>query len=169
MATALSHIREVDAIVHVVRCFADPEVTHVDGEIDPVRDMETINLELIFADMETVEKRIAKANQSLKGDKKYQAELDFLNIIGAHLKGGNPVRTLKMSEDMAAFVKGLFLLTSKPVIYAANVGEDDAASGNVLSEKVKEAAQREGAGVITLCAKLEEELAELPDEERLCF
>ncbi len=165
----LSHIREVDAIVHVVRCFEDENITHVDGSIDPVRDIETINLELIFADMETLERRIAKAQTMLKADKKYQIELDWLNRLYAQLESGKPIRTLEMDDDFKAYVKTLFLLTTKPVIYASNVAEDEAMQENDFVKKVREIAKAEKSGVIVLSAKLEEDLASLADDEKTMF
>ncbi len=165
----LSHIREVDAIVHVVRCFVDENITHVDGNIDPLRDIETINLELIFADMETVEKRISKATTAAKGgDKKFIAEADFLKKIMAHLESGKPVRTMTLTDDEAELVKGFFLLTSKPVIYAANVSEDQTA-GNDYTQKVQAYAKSEGSETVIISAKIEEELASVSPEERVLF
>ena len=119
----LSHIREVDAIVHVVRCFLDENVIHVDGSVDPVRDMETINIELIFADLETVEKRLERTGKNSKsGDKKYLSELSLLSRIKEHLENGKPVRTMAASDEEKELIAGMFLLTGKPVIYVANVG-----------------------------------------------
>lgn len=165
----LSHIREVDAIVHVVRCFEDENITHVDGGVNPLRDIETIDFELIFADLETLEKRIAKANISLKADRKYQVEIELLNKLKSHLEQGKPIRTLKADEDEKEFIKGLFLLTSKPVIYAANVGDNDLNEENDHVKAVKRAAAVENAGVIVLSAKLEEELTALSDDEKKAF
>lgn len=166
----LSHIREVDAIVHVVRCFDDANITHVDGSVDPIRDIETINLELIFADMETISKRIAKAKTGAKGgDKKFLAEAEFLEKIYAHLEQGQPVRSMHFESDDAEYVRQLFLLTTKPVIYAANISENDIGSENEYVKKVKAFAANEKAGVVTLCAKIEEELAGLEDDERAIF
>jgi len=129
----LSHIREVDAIVHVVRCFEDGNIVHVDGSVDPARDIETINFELIFADLELVDKRIEKNTKLLKtGDKKYKIELDILARIKQALEDGKNVRSLEFSEEEAAFVRELALLTKKPIIYAANVSEDDIAGGAQL-------------------------------------
>ena len=122
----LAHIREVDAIVHVVRCFEDSNIVHVDGSVDPVRDMETINLELIYADLETIERRIDKAKKNSKsGDKKYLHEIEFLERIKAHLDSGKPVRSMELTDDERAAADELFLLTTKPVIYAANIAEDE--------------------------------------------
>ena len=164
----LSHIREVDAVVHVVRCFDDENIIHVDGSVDPVRDMETIGLELIFADLETLERRIAKAQSMLKADKKYAEDADRLDKMKAWLESGKPLRSLPMDEEFEAFAEEQFLLTMKPVIYVANVDESGL-QGNAYTEKVKAAAQAEGAECIVLCAKLEEDLGELSDEEREMF
>ena len=164
----LSHIREVDAIVHVVRCFDDENIIHVDGSVDPLRDMETINLELIFADLETLERRIAKAQSMLKADKKYAEDADRLDKMKAWLESGKPLRSLPMDEEFQAFAEEQFLLTMKPVIYVANVDESGLC-GNSYTEKVTAAAQAEGAECIVLCAKLEEDLSELDDEEREMF
>ncbi|MDD4839765.1 MAG: redox-regulated ATPase YchF [Clostridia bacterium] len=166
----LSHIREVDAIVHVVRCFEDANIIHVDETVDPLRDIETINFELIFSDMEMLERRIAKATTYIKtGDKKYQEELDKLNKLYAQLEAGKPIRTLEMDSDFREYVKGLFLLTTKPVIYAANVSEDEIGEENAFVKSVREVAKQEHAGVIVLSAKLEEDLAALSDDERKMF
>ena len=164
----LSHIREVDAVVHVVRCFDDENIIHVDGSVDPVRDMETIGLELIFADLETLERRIAKAQSMLKADKKYAEDADRLDKMKAWLESGKPLRSLPMDEEFKVFAEEQFLLTMKPVIYVANVDESGL-QGNAYTEKVKAAAQAEGAECIVLCAKLEEDLGELSDEEREMF
>lgn len=164
----LSHIREVDAIVHVVRCFEDENITHVDGSVSPVRDMETINLELIFADLETLERRLAKAQSMLKADKKYQEDVDRLCKMQAWLESGKPLRSMPVDEEFAAFVAEQFLLTVKPVIYVANVDESGLA-GNAYTKEVEEEAKKEGAESIVLCAKLEEDLAALDDEEREMF
>ena len=164
----LSHIREVDAVVHVVRCFDDENIIHVDGSVDPLRDMETINLELIFADLETLERRIAKAQSMLKADKKYAEDADRLDRMKAWLESGKPLRSMPMDEEFRAFSEEQFLLTSKPVIYVANVDESGIA-GNAYTEKVRKAAAAEGAECIVLCAKLEEDLSELDDEERVMF
>ncbi len=164
----LSHIREVDAIVHVVRCFDDENIIHVDGSVDPVRDMETINLELVFADLESLERRIAKAQSMLKADKKYAEDADRLEKMKAWLESGRPLRSMPADEDTKEFVNAQFLLTSKPVIYVANVDESGL-GGNAYTEKVKAAAAAEGAECVVLCAKLEEDLSELSDEERAMF
>ncbi len=167
----LSHIREVDAIVHVVRCFDDENITHVDGSVDPVRDIETINLELIFSDMEALERRIAKAKNMAKGgDKKLLEEAEFMEKLYAYLESGKPVRTFSMTPEQKAEVDGYFLLTAKKVIYAANIGEDDVgAEDNAYVKAVKEFAKEEGSEVIVVCAKLEEELASLDPAEKAAF
>ena len=132
----LGHIREVEAIVHVVRCFDDPNVVHVDGKINPVSDIETINMELIFSDMEVLERRIAKATKMLKGDKSLQKEIDLLTKINDFLGEGKVARMMELDDEETAFVKSLDLLTYKPVIYAANVSEEDAADGAADNEYV---------------------------------
>ncbi len=164
----LSHIREVDAVVHVVRCFEDENVVHVDGSVDPERDVETISLELVFADMETVEKRTERAKKLLKtGDKKLPGEIELLERVYAHLESGKPARRMDVTEEEAETIRGLFLLTSKPVIYVANVAEDEI--GAEPSEHVKalyELAKDENAEALTICCKLEEEIAELDPAEK---
>lgn len=164
----LSHIREVDAIVHVVRCFDDENITHVDGKIDPVRDIETINLELIFSDMDALSRRIDKTKTAMKsGDKKYKEELDILMRIDAALQQGKPVRSMEFTKEEKEFVDGLFLLSSKPVIYCANVSEGG--EDNDYVKAVTEYAKNEGSEAVALCVKLEEELSELPDDEKEMF
>ncbi len=167
----LSHIREVDAVVHVVRCFEDENVVHVDGSVDPVRDMETINLELVFADLETVERRIDRTKKMMKsGDKRPGRELEILEAIRAALEAGRPARTVPVDEEDAPFVKGLFLLTTKPVVYVANVAEDAlGAAPDAMAARVYEAAAREGAEAMTVCAQLEEEVAALDPAEKAAF
>lgn len=167
----LSHIREVDAVVHVVRCFEDENVVHVDGSVDPVRDMETINLELVFADLETVERRIDRTKKMMKsGDKRPGRELEILEAIRAALEAGRPARTVPADEEDAPFVKGLFLLTTKPVVYVANVAEDAlGAAPDAMAARVYEAAAREGAEAMTVCAQLEEEVAALDPAEKAAF
>ena len=163
----LSHIREVDAIVHVVRCFEDENIVHVDGSVDPARDMETINLELIFADLETIERRADRARKNGKGgDKQCLAEAALCDRIKAHLESGKPVRTMELSDDEHAAVKAMFLLTTKPVIYVANISEDEIGQENPLADKLYAAAKAEGAEALTICAKVEEEIAELSPEEK---
>lgn len=167
----LSHIREVDAIVHVVRCFDSDDIIHVDGTVDPVRDMETINLELIFADIETMDRRIDRTRKNMKsGDKKFQTELEFLERIKAHLEKGEPVRSMEFSKDEQDAVKQLFLLTDKPVIYVANIGEDEIGKETSALQKLREAAKKEGAEVLPLSAQIEEEIASFEEaEERAVF
>ena len=166
----LSHIREVDAIVHVVRCFEDENIVHVDGSVDPARDMETINLELIFADLETIERRADRARKNGKGgDKQCLAEAAQCDRIKAHLESGKPVRTMELSDDEHAAVKAMFLLTTKPVIYVANISEDEIGQENPLADKLYAAAKAEGAEALTICAKVEEEIAELSPEEKQAF
>lgn len=166
----LSHIREVDAIIHVVRCFEDPDIVHVDGNINPMRDIETINYELIFADLETVDKRIDKAVKMLKGDKKYQAEIDVLKKIKECLESGKPARGADISDDEKALISDMSLLTAKPVIYAANVAEDELADGALQNKYIKELcvfAEKEGSEVLPVSAKIEEEISQLePDEKQ---
>lgn len=166
----LGHIREVEAIVHVIRCFEDSNVVHVDGKINPVSDIETINMELIFSDMELLERRIAKATKMLKGDKSLQKEIDLLKKINEHLESGKVARTMDVDDEEADFIKSLDLLTYKPVIYAANVSEEDAASeGNEYVDEVRKLAAEEGSEVVVISAKVESELSELEDEEREMF
>lgn len=167
----LSHIREVDAIVHVVRCFEDGNIVHVDGSIGPRRDAETINLELIFADLEAIEKRIDRSKKMLKsGDKKFQIEVELYESIKATLEKGLPVRSMKFTDEQLEMVDQLFLLTSKPVLYAANVSENDLASeDNAFVKELKGVAAEEEAGVMVICAKIEEEIAQLEDDEKLAF
>ena len=164
----LSHIRETDAIVEVVRCFEDSNVVHVDGSVNPIRDIETINLELIFADIETVNKRLDKARKNLKADKKYQLEIDLLEKILKTLEEGKSARTLEFNEDEQALVKDMFLLTTKPILYVANVSEEqlEDAENDTLVKQVKEYAEKEKAEVIPLCVKIEEELSGLEDEDK---
>lgn len=166
----LSHIREVDAIVHVVRCFDNENITHVDGSVDPVRDIETINLELIFADMESLSKRIAKARSSAKGgDKKFLKEAEFLESIYNELESGKPIRMMSFAEEEQEYVNSLFLLTTKPVIYCANISEDEIGTENDYVKAVKEYVKSENAEVIVLSARIEEELAGLDNDERVMF
>ena len=164
----LSHIREVDAIAQVVRCFENPNVIHVDGSVNPLRDIETINLELIFADMETLEKRLDKAKKNLKADKKYQAEIDLIEKIKANLEKGIPARAIEFNEDEQEIVKDMFLLTAKPILYIANISEDQIgnAENEPMVKQVKEYAAKEGAEVIPLCVKIEEELSGLEEQDK---
>ena len=164
----LSHIRETDAIVEVVRCFEDSNVVHVDGSVNPIRDIETINLELIFADIETVNKRLEKARKNLKADKKYQIEIDLLEKILKTLEEGKSARTLEFNEDEQELVKDMFLLTTKPILYIANVSEEqlENAENDELVKQVKEYALKERAEVIPLCVKIEEELSGLEEDDK---
>ena len=164
----LSHIREVDAICQVVRCFEDPNVIHVDGSVNPIRDIETINLELIFADIETLDKRLEKAKKNLKADKKYQAEIDLIEKIKENLEKSIPARAIEYNEDEQELVKDMYLLTSKPIIYIANVSEDQMADAenDEMVKKVKEYVSKEKAEVIPLCVKIEEELSGLEEQDK---
>lgn len=164
----LSHIREVDAIVHVVRCFKDDNIVHVDGTVDPTRDIETINYELIFADMETVEKRLAKIEILIKADKKYLYEKELLQKFKKHLEEGKLLNSLALNEEDREYLLKSQLLTSKSCIYVGNVGEDET-SGNEYSRKLEEFAKKENVKCIILSAKLEEELATMTDEEKQMF
>ena len=166
----LSHIREVDAIVHVVRCFDDANVIHVDGSVDPRRDAETINLELIFADIETLEKRMARTQKQARMDKSAAHEMELMETLKAHLEAGKPARTLEVSEEDKPILKGLFLLTTKPVVYCANIAEDELGQEeNDYVKALREVAQEEGAGLMTVCAKVEEELSGLEPAEKAEF
>ena len=169
----LSHIRECDAIVHVVRCFEDDNIIHVDGSVNPARDMETINLELIFADMETVKKRQEKALKLVKtGEKKYAAEAELAGRVYAHLESGKPVRTFPATNEEKEILRDYFLLTTKPVIYAANISEDDVAEApeNLPFVKaVMDEAREENAEVLVISAQIEEEIAQMEEDEKLEF
>ena len=169
----LSHIREVDAIVHVVRCFIDENVTHVENGVDPIRDIGIINLELILADIETVQKRYDKAYGMIKsGDKKYKIESDILRKVLDRLEEEKPVRGMDLTEDEQKYVDGLFLLSAKPVIYAANVSESDMGkdiSDIPLAKLVKDYAEKEGSETLVICARTEEEISELPPDEAAIF
>lgn len=162
----LSHIREVDSILEVVRCFEDPNIVHVDGSIDPIRDIETINLELVFADLETVNKRLERAKKLLKGDKSYQAEIDLLEKVKETLEQGKPARILELSEEEKEIIKDSFLLTMKPILYVTNVSENEIAEDNEYVKQVREYAKNENAKVIKLCVKIEEELSGLEDNDK---
>jgi len=166
----LSHIREVDAIVHVVRCFDDTDIVHVEGSVNPRRDIETINLELIFADMEMLERRLDKTRKLAKNNKEAAHEVEIMEKIYSTLESGKMARTLKFDdEDDLKFVNSLNLLTFKPTIYAANISENDIGKENEYVKIVKEIAAEEGSEVIVICAKIEEEIAALPDEEKKEF
>lgn len=168
----LANIREVDAICQVVRCFDDPNITHVSGKIDPLDDIETINLELVLADLESVDKRYNRVAKMAKGkDKEAIAELAVMDKIKPVLEAGKPVRSLEFTEEEEPVVKGLFLLTSKPTLYVANVAEEDIANSedNEYVKQVKELAATENAEVIVISARAEEEIAELDDDEKEMF
>ena len=164
----LSHIRETDAMCEVVRCFNDSNVVHVDGSVDPIRDIETINLELIFADIETVNKRLDKARKNLKADKKYQEEIDLLEKIKENLENGISARALDFNEDEQVLVKDMFLLTTKPILDIANISEEqiENSENDEMVQKVKEYAAKEKAEVIPLCVKIEEELSGLDEQDK---
>lgn len=169
----LSHIREVDAIVHVVRCFEDTNIIHVDGSVNPLRDIETINLELIFSDIEILERRIAKTSKGSKNDKTLAKELDLLTRLKAHLEDGNLAKSFTTEDDdEKAWLDSYNLLTNKPVIYAANVSEDDLAddgAGNENVAKVRQFAAENNSEVFVICAQIEQEIAELDDDEKAMF
>ncbi|WAH36991.1 redox-regulated ATPase YchF [Alicyclobacillus dauci] len=168
----LGHIREVDAIVHVVRCFENGDITHVSGSVDPLRDIETIELELILADLESVQKRLDRAKKNMKsGDKKYKVEADALERLAAVMEEGKPGRSVELSDDEQQVLKDLHLLTTKPILYVANVGEDEAAdsSANPHVQAVRERAATENAQVVVVSAQLEAEIAELEGEDRDAF
>ncbi len=168
----LANIREVDAIVHVVRCFDDSNIIHVEGNIDPVRDIETIDLELILADLESVEKRIDRVTKALRGDKKYQAELDMWIRVKEALEAGKSARSVELSEEEKEMAKDLSLLTMKPIIYAANVAEDDFTNGienNPYVKAVEEIAAKDHAEVLPISARIEEEISQLEDDEKGMF
>ncbi len=167
----LGHIREVEAIVHVVRCFQNDNIVHVDGKINPASDIETINMELLFSDMEILERRINKTAKMAKADKQMQSELNLLNQVYAWLESGKNARAMELDEEEAEFVKSLGLLSYKPIIYVANVADDEVADheGNEFVQQVREIAAGEGAEVVVVCAAIEAEVAELEDEERAMF
>ncbi|MSS63042.1 redox-regulated ATPase YchF [Velocimicrobium porci] len=169
----LSNIREVDAIVHVVRCFENTNIVHVDGSINPLRDIETINLELIFSDIEIIERRIARASKGARNDKSLAKEVELLNRLKEHLEEGKLAKNFETEdEDELKLLESYNLLTYKPVIYAANVAEEDLANDGADNEqvqKVKEYAKEEGAEVFVICAQIEQEIAELDDDEKKMF
>jgi len=166
----LANIRETDAIAHVVRCFDDSNVVHVEGSVDPIRDIETIETELLLKDLETVSKRRERVAKAVKtGDKAAKLEADFLVRLEDHLGDGKPARTLDVSDAEAPLLRDQFLLTAKPVLYAANVGEGDLPDGNAYVEQVRERAEAEGAGVVVVSAEFEAQVAELDDEEKAEF
>ena len=169
----LSHIREVDAIVHVVRCFADNNITHVEQTVDPVRDMDIINYELILADLESVTKYLDKAKNMFKtGEKKYKIEAEILERLKVALDEGKPVRSVSLDEEEKEYVDGLFLITDKPVIYAANIAESDLGKDEdeiEMVKSVKKRAAEENAEVLVICAKVEEDLSMMDDEDKAVF
>ncbi len=165
----LSHIREVDAIAHVVRCFDNDDIIHVAGSVDPVRDIEIINLELGLADLSQVERRIERTRKLARTNKEGQLELALLEKIAVTLNEGKSVRQLGLTEEETEIIKGLGLLTSKPIIYAANVSEDDLATGNDYVEKVRQIASQENAQVVVVSAQVESELIDLPQEDKADF
>ncbi|MFB2878069.1 redox-regulated ATPase YchF [Floridanema aerugineum] len=162
----LSHIREVDAIVHVVRCFEDDDIIHVAGSVDPARDIEIINLELGLADLDQIERKIDRTRKLARTSKEAQLELEALEKINVVLNAGKPARQATLTDEEKQAIKGLGLLTNKPIIYAANVSEDDLASGNEYVEKVRQIAAQENAQVVIVSAQVESELIALPEEDR---
>lgn len=166
----LSHIREVDLIIHVVRCFEDDDIIHVEGDVDPERDIAIIESELILKDLESVEKRVETLKkQSKSGDKAFKAQLETVDRLRAHLEDGHTARTFEATDDQKVAYKDLFLLSAKPVLYACNVGEGDLESGNDLVEVVKKEAARFDDETVMFCAKIEAEIAELDEEEKEMF
>lgn len=168
----LSNIRECDAIVHVVRCFENDDIIHVEGSIDPARDIETINLELILSDVEMLERKIDRTQKMLKGDKKYQKDIDFYKRVLEALEAGKPARRVECNEDEALLLSDVALLTTKPVIYAANMSEDDFSNGldsNEGYKAVQKIAAEEKAGVLPICAEIEAEIVEMDKEEKELF
>ena len=168
----LSNIRECDAIVHVVRCFENDDIIHVDGSVDPQRDIDTINLELILSDVEIIDRRIDKATKMLKADKKYQADVDFFKRVKSVLEEGKAARCVECTDDEKALLADVALLTNKPIIYAANMSEDDFANGLENNEgfnAVKALADSEGAGVLPICAQIEADIVEMDKEEKELF
>lgn len=168
----LSHIREVDAVIHVVRCFDNDDITHVDGSVDPARDIETINLELILSDIEILDRRIAKTEKDMKGDKTLKSEFDFLSRVREALENGISARAVETDDDEKAILATVPLLSAKPVIYACNMSEDDFAGGidgNERYNAVKKIAEAEGAQVLPICAELEAEISSMTKEEKEMF
>ncbi len=168
----LSNIREVDAVVHVVRCFEDGDIIHVEGSIDPARDIETIDVELLLSDIEVLDRRIDKTRKLLKSDKKYQAELDFFQRVHAALEAGQSARSVECNEEEARWLASVSLLTNKPIIFAANFSEADFKNGmedNPFYQAVKDAAQKEHAAVLPICAQIEAEIAGLEPGEKQLF
>ena len=168
----LADIREVDAIVHVVRCFDDPNIIHVDGSIDPLRDIETIDLELIFSDVEIVERRLDRAKKAAKGDKKYLAETDLLERLKSHLEDGHSARSFDFTDDERDMIKDAPLLSAKPVIYAANLSEEDFTNNIDTNEnlrKVREHAEKDRSAVLPICAQIEAEISDMSEEDKQMF
>ncbi|MBE6554882.1 MAG: redox-regulated ATPase YchF [Ruminococcaceae bacterium] len=168
----LSHIREVDAVIHVVRCFEDDNIIHVDGAVDPIRDLETINMELIFSDIEMMERRIDRTKKAMKGDKTLAAELSVLERVHAALCEGQTARAVELSEDERALFADTPLLTMKPVIYVANISENDVGDepeANPMYAALKAFADKEHAEILPVCAQIEAEIAELSGEEKQAF
>ena len=169
----LSHIREVDAIVHVVRCFLSDDIIHVEGSVDPLRDIETINLELILSDLEIATRRLDRATKALKGDKKMQGEVDFLKRLIAHLESGQPARSVEIGDETEEEILATTaLLSAKPVVYACNMSEDDFKNGieeNANYNAVKALAEKEHAEILPICAELEAEISALDEEEKQMF
>lgn len=168
----LSHIREVDAIIHVVRCFRDGKIVHVDGTVDPIRDLEVINTELLLSDIELVERRLDRASKLAKGDKGMAAEVALLQRMLDEMNAGTSARAIALTPDEEAMIADMPLLSKKPVIYAANVGEDEVGtdlSGNEFYQKLKQRAETEGAELLPICASIEAEIAQLDKDERQVF
>ena len=168
----LSNIRECDAIVHVVRCFENDDIIHVEGSVDPIRDIETIDLELILSDVEMIQRRIDKTQKLVKGDKKYQAQVDFFKRVLDTLNEGKPARVVECTDDEKAWLADVALLTNKPVIFAANMSEDDFSNGiddNERLKRVREIAAEQHAGVLPICAELEAEIVEMDKDEKEMF
>ena len=168
----LSHIREVDAVVHVVRCFENGSIIHVNGSVDPMRDVDIINMELVISDLEIVDKRIDRVTKLLKGDRTLAAELEVLSRLREHLDAGNSARSMELTPDEEVIVNDIPLLSRKPVIYVANIGEDEVSGGyenNPGYIALKKYAEAEGSGIIPICAGIEAEIAELEGEDRAMF
>lgn len=168
----LSHIREVDAVIHVVRCFENDDITHVDGSIDPARDIETINLELILSDLDILARRIDSRKKAMKGDKTLAGEVAFLERLQSEMEEGKTARSVEISEDEHEYLKEVSLLTIKPVIYACNMGENDFVNGiknNKYFRTVEEIAKAEGAETLPICAEMEAEIAQLDEDEKEMF
>jgi len=168
----LSHIREVDIIVHVVRCFRDDDVIHVEGDVDPIRDIQIIDSELLYKDLESIEKRVDKLRKQAKGDKTAKSALDVAEKLRDHVENGEPVRTFEVSEEDRLSYKDLFLLTEKPVLFVCNVSEDDISNegqNNEMVQQVRELAASRNSNVVVVCASIEAEIAELDDEAKADF